>query len=83
MRKTIIFGTIAALFGLVTVAQASSDKAKPATKDGAQITQKAETEGRGEKAEVKKRERAEYGARERNDDAREKGKEVREREDRD
>jgi hypothetical protein len=83
MRKTIIFGTVAALFGLAAVAQASNDKAKPAMKDGTQITQKAEAEGRGERAELKKSERTEYSARERNDDAREKGKEARKHEDRD
>ncbi len=78
MRKTIIFGAIAALFGLAAAAQASNDQAKPATKDGAQITQKAETEGRGEMAEHKTKARAEV--RERDDDAREHGKEARERE---
>lgn len=81
MRKTIIFGAIAALFGLVAAAQASNHQAKPATNDGVQIAQKVEAEGRGEKAEVKKNERIEYSARERNDDARAKGKEARERED--
>ena len=77
MRKTIIFGAIAALFGLAAAAQAN-DQAKPAMQDGHQITQKADTDGRGEKAEAKKGERAEVG--ERDDDAREHGKEARERE---
>ena len=78
MRKTIIFGAIAALFGLVAAAQASNDQAKPGMKADSQITQKAETVGHGEMAETKKNERAESA--ERDDDAREHGKEARERE---
>ncbi len=78
MRKTIIFGAIAALFGLAAVAQAANDQAKPAMKDAGQITQKADTDSRGEKAEHKNKMRAE--ARERDDDTREHGKkEARER----
>ncbi len=78
MRKTIIFGAIAAVFGLAAVAQAANDQAKPAMNDAGQITQKADTEMRGEKAEHKTKMRTE--ARERDDDAREHRKEVRERE---
>jgi hypothetical protein len=87
MRKTIIFGTIAALFGLVAAAQAgndvSNDRAKPFAKDAGQITQKADTDGRGERAEVKKQERGEHervemSARERTG-SREHAKEARER----
>lgn len=80
MRKTIIFGAVMALFGLAAAAQASSDQGKPVMKDGNQITQKAETEGRVEKTEHKKGEHAGYSARERDGDAREKGEEARERE---
>ena len=76
MRKTIIFGAIAALFGLVAAAQASNDDAKPGMKDDSHITRNVETVGRGEMAEHK--ERAEV--RERDDDSREHGKEARERE---
>jgi len=75
MRKTIIFGAIAALFGLVAAAQASNDDAKSGMKGDSQITRKVETVGRGEMAEHK--ERAE--AHERDDDAREHHKEARER----
>ncbi len=78
MRKTIIFGAIAALFGLVAVAQASNDDAKPGMKDDSHITRHVETVGGGEMAEHKKNERAEH--RERDDDSREHGKELRERE---
>jgi hypothetical protein len=83
MRKTIIFGTIAALFGLVAAAQASNDvsndQAKPFAKHETHITQKADTDGRGENAEHKNKMRTE--ARERDDDAREHSKkEARERE---
>ena len=78
MRKTIIFGAIAALFGLVAAAQASNDDAKPGMKDDSHITRHVETEGRGETAEHKTRERSEY--RERGDDADEHGKEAHERE---
>jgi len=77
MRKTIIFGAIAALFGLVAAAQASNDDAKPGMKDDSHITRHVETEGRGELAEHRNRERAEY--REGDDDAYEHGKESRER----
>lgn len=76
MHKTIIFGAIAALIGLAAAAQAN-DQAKPTMQDGAQITQKADTDGRGEKAEVKKDERAEIGE---HDDEHAKGKEGREHE---
>ena len=78
MRKTIIFGAIATVFGLATVAQAANDQAKPAMKDSGQFAQKADTEARGEKAEHKTKMRTE--ARERDDDAREHRKEARGRE---
>lgn len=78
MRKTIILGAIAALFGLVAAAQASNDDVKPGMKDDSQIIRHVETEGRGEMTEHKYRERTEY--RERDDDAREHGREARERE---
>jgi nucleosome binding factor SPN SPT16 subunit len=78
MRKTIIFGTVAALFGVAAVAQAANDQAKAAMKDAGQITQKADTDARREKAEHKTKMRTE--ARERGDDAREHRKEARERE---
>lgn len=77
MRKTIIFGAIAALFGLVAAAQASDD-AKPGMKDDSYITRHVETVGHNEMAEHKTRERAEV--RGRDDDSREHGKEARERE---
>jgi len=79
MRKTIIFGAIAALFGLVAAAQASNDDARPGMKDDSQITRHVETVGGGEMAEHKTRERAEVRERD-DDDAREHGKEARERE---
>jgi hypothetical protein len=75
MRKTIIFGAIAALFGLVAAAQAG-DHAERTMKNGGQITY-ADTDDRGEH---KTRERAEYSVRGRDDDSREHGKEARERE---
>jgi len=78
MRKTIIFGAIAALFGLVFAAQASNDGVRPGMKDDSQITRHVETEGHKEMAEQKNRARAEV--RDRDDDAREHGKEARERE---
>ena len=77
MRKTIIFGATAALFGLAAVAQAANDQAKPAMKDAGQITQKADTDGRGDMAEHKNKMRTE--ARERDDDGRGHRKEARER----
>ncbi len=77
MRKTIIFGAIAALFGLAAVAQAASDQAKPAIKDDGQITQKAMTDGRGEKTDGKKG--TEYRSHEGGDDAHAKGEEAHER----
>jgi hypothetical protein len=78
MRKTIIFGAIAALFGLVAAAQASNDDAKPGMKDDSHITRHVETAGHNEMTEHKTRERAEV--RDRDDDSREHGKEARERE---
>ncbi len=78
MRKTIIFGAIAALFGLAAAAQASNDQAKPGMKDDSQITRNVETVGGGEMAETKKNERAEVA--DRGGDSREHGKETRERE---
>jgi hypothetical protein len=77
MRKTIIFGAIAALFGLVAAAQASDDDARPGMKDRSHFTRHVETEGRGDMAERTYRERDE--ARERDDDAYEHGKEAHER----
>lgn len=79
MRKTIIFGAIATLFGLAVAAQASDDHAERAMRNGGQTTH-VETEGRGEMAEHKDRERAEYRVRDRGDDSREHSKEARERE---
>jgi hypothetical protein len=67
MRKTIIFGAIAALFGLVAAAQASDDHAKRATRNAGQMTY-ADTDDRGETAEHRMRERAEHGVRYRVDD---------------
>ena len=78
MRKTIIFGAIAALFGLVAVAQASNDHAERAMRNGGQITY-ADTDDRSEAAEPGMRERAEHRIRNRDDDSREHGKEVHER----
>jgi hypothetical protein len=77
MRKTIIFGAIAALFGLVAAAQASNDHAERAMRNGGQITY-MDTDDRGETAEHKMRERAEHGVRERDDDAYEHGRKARE-----
>lgn len=74
MRKTIIFGAIAALFGLAAMAWASNDQTKGIMKDDAQIAQKAEIDGPGRKAE-----RAEYSVRERHGEAREHSKEARDR----
>jgi len=76
MRKTIIFGAIAALFGVVAAAQAS-DHAERTMKNGGQMTY-ADTDDRGETAEHRARERAEDGVRDR-DDAYEHGKVARER----
>jgi hypothetical protein len=78
MRKTIIFGAIAALFGLMAAAQAS-DHAERALRNGGQATY-VDTDDRSEIAEHKMRERAGYGVRDRDDDAYEHGKEARERE---
>lgn len=82
MRKTIIFGAIAAVLGLAAAAQASNDFAKPAMKDGQQVSQKMETEGRGDRTEAKKREHAEYRERDKHarKHTREYRKEARERE---
>jgi hypothetical protein len=79
MRKTIIFGAIAALLGLAATAQASDDHAERTMRNGGQTTH-VETEGRGETAEHKTRERAEYSVRDRDDDAYEHRKEAHERE---
>lgn len=76
MRKTIIFGAIAALFGLVAAAQASNGQAKPFAKDDAGIAQKANTHDAT--AEVNKHDSTEMSARERSG-SREHAKEARER----
>jgi hypothetical protein len=75
MRKTIIFGAIAALFGLVAAAQASNDRDERTMRNGGQTTY-ADTDDRDERAEHKMRERAEHGVRDRDDDYRERGYEA-------
>jgi hypothetical protein len=77
MRKTIIFGAIAAVFGLVVAAHAS-EHAERAVKNGGQISY-AEADERGEMARHWERERAEYSVRGRDDDTYEHSKEARER----
>jgi hypothetical protein len=78
MRKTIVFGAIAALLGLAAAAQASNDDAKTGMKDDSHITRQTETVGRSDEAEHEAHERAEY--RKRDDDSREHGNEADERE---
>lgn len=77
MRKTIIFGAIAAVLGLAATAQASSDDAERAIRNGG-VTY-ADTDDRGETAEHRTRERAEYRVRDRDHDAYEHRNKVRER----
>jgi hypothetical protein len=81
MRKTIIFGAVAALLGLAATAQASNDHAERAMRNGGQTTY-ADTDDRGELAEHRTQERAEYRGRDRDGDAYEHGKKARERKDR-
>ena len=76
MRKSIIFGAIAALFGIVGAAQAS-DYAERTIKNGGQVTY-ADADDRHETAKHKMRARAGHGVRDRDDDAYEDGKEARE-----
>jgi len=71
MRKTIIFGAVAALLGLAATAQASNDHAERRM-NGEQTTS-TDTDNRGEKAEHRMRDR---------DDAYEHSKEARERNER-
>jgi hypothetical protein len=77
MRKTIIFGAIAALFGLVAAAQAN-DHAERTMKNGGRITY-TDADDHGELAEHRARERAEHRVRDRDDDAYEHSREARER----
>ena len=47
MRKTLVFGAMAALIGLVAAAQAS-DRTRATMRDEAHATHQQETDGRGE-----------------------------------
>jgi hypothetical protein len=77
MRKTIIFGAIAALLGLAATAQASNDQAERAMRKGGQISH-SDSHHRGRTAGHEMHERAEHGERHR-DHSREHGKESHER----
>ncbi len=50
MRKTIIFGTLAALFGLATLAQAS-DRSRGDMRDGIQVTRAEANDSRYDRHE--------------------------------
>jgi len=50
MRKTIIFGTLAALFGFATLAQAS-DHSRGDMRDGIQVTRAEANDSRGDRHE--------------------------------
>lgn len=50
MRKTIIFGTLAALFGFAALAQAS-DRSHAGIGDGAQVTRVAANDSQGDRQE--------------------------------
>jgi len=78
MRKTIIFGTLAALFGLATLAQAS-DRSRGDMRDGIQVTRaeaddsqydRHERDGKRYRSHKRHDESGEthYGARERHDE---------------
>jgi hypothetical protein len=77
MRKTIIFGAVAALFGLVAAAQANNDDVQPPMTSG-QVTH-SDHDDDGDTAEHRVRERAEYRVRDRDHDAYERSKKARER----
>ena len=57
MRKTIIFGTLAALFGLATLAQAS-DQSRADMRDDTQVTRAAANDSRDDRHERDARTRA-------------------------
>ncbi len=50
MRKTIIFGTLAALFGFAALAQAG-DRSRAETGDGTQVTRVAANDSQGDRHE--------------------------------
>ncbi len=77
MRKTIIFGAIAALFGLVAAAQANNDDVQPTMTPSGQVTN-SDHDDRGETAEHRVRERAEYRVRDGDHAAYERSKKARE-----
>ncbi len=74
MRKTIIFGTLAALFGFAALAQAS-DRSHTETSEGTQVTRVAADDSKGERPE--RGTRADQ-SRERHDDSGDKRHEARE-----
>lgn len=78
MRKTIIFGAIAALLGLAATAQASNDQDERAMRKGGQFTY-TDSDDRDKAAAHEMHERAEHGMRNRHH-SREHGKEAHERE---
>jgi hypothetical protein len=78
MRKTIIFGAIAALFGLVAAAQANNDDVQPTITTSGQVTYSDHDDG-GDTAGHRVRERTEYRVRDRDHDAYERSKKARER----
>lgn len=74
MRKTIIFGTLAALFGFATLAQAS-DQSRADMRDGTQVTRAAADDSRGNEHERSARHER---SRERHDESSEKRHHARE-----
>jgi hypothetical protein len=73
MRKTLIFGTLAALFGFAALAQAS-DRSPARTDEGTQVTRLAANDSESRHERVKNGERS----RERHDDSGDRRHEVRE-----
>ena len=74
MRKTIIFGALAALFGFAALAQAS-DRSRTETGEGTQVTRVAADDSKGERSE---RDTRADRSRERHDDPGDKRHEARE-----
>lgn len=74
MRKTIIFGTLGALFGFAALAQAS-DRSRPEIAGGTQVTRAAANDSRGDKHEHDPRNELSRG---RHDDTGDKRHEARE-----
>ncbi len=74
MRKTIIFGTLAALFGFAALAQAS-DRSPAETGEGTQVTRVAANDSESDRHE---RDKNAERSRERHDDSGDRRHEVRE-----